>query len=154
MLKKILTTGVAALGLLLTMQASAHQSNNHHNGRDNNRYHKPTKPVFSVNRAQTLQARLINKGVQNRSLTKYEERKLRQEQKDIAHLEHKYLRGGLQSWERNTLEKRLKKANKRISSYMNNHERRQVKRKKQYHHHSKTSKHSSGNATFTMWIGK
>ena len=147
MLKKIITTGVAALGLILSMQASAHQSHNH-NDRDSNRYHKPTKPVFSVNRAQTIQARLISNGVKNHSLTRYEEKRLRQEQKEVASLEHKYRRGGLKKWERNTLEKRLKSSYKRIKSYMNNHEYRNVR------HHNKTSRHNSNSGSLTIWLSK
>ena len=151
MLKKIITTGVAVLGLILSMQASAHQS---HNDRDHNRYHKPTKPVFSVNKAQALQARLINNGVKNRSLTRYEEKRLRQEQKELANLEHKYRRGGLKKWERNTLEKRLKSAYKRIKSYTSNHEYRQARHHKQSRHHNKTSRHTSNHGSLTLWIGK
>lgn len=159
MLKQIITTGVAALGLILTMQASAHQSH-HHNGRDNNRYHKPTKPVFNVNRAQSYQATLINSGVKNRSLTRYEENKLRKEQRAIAHLEHQYRRNGLQKWERNTLEKRLKSSSKRIKSYMNNHEYRPArhhkkpKHHKQSRHHHQSSHKNSSNGSFTVWISK
>ena len=159
MLKQILTTGIAALGLMLTMQASAHQSHNGH-GHDKNRYHKPTKPVFSVNRAQSIQATLINNGVKNRSLTRYEETKLRNDQRSIAHLEHQYRRNGLQKWELNALEKRLKSASKRIKSYMNNHEYRPVRHhKKPRHykhsrHHGQSSHKNSSNGSFTVWISK
>ena len=154
MLKKVITTGMAALGLMLSMQATAHQSH-HHNGHDKHRYHKPTKPVFNVNQAQIFQANLINKGVKNRSLTRYEEKKLRLEQKQIAHFEYQYRRNGLQKWERNTLEKRLKSASKRIRSFMSNHEHRRVRHhKKPNRHHGQISHQHSGNSSFTLWISK
>ena len=146
MFKKIMTAGVAVLGLVLTMQASAHHS------RDNHRNHKPSKPVFSVNKAQSIQANLIHRGVKNRSLTRFEEKKLRQEQNIIAHLERKYRHNGLQRWERNTLETRLKSSAKRIKSFMNNREYRHVRHHKKPRHHKHTSHHRSNNGTATLWI--
>lgn len=152
MITKIISTGLVALGLLVSGQASAHQSHIHHD-RDKSRHHTHATPAFNVDSAQLVQARLISKGVKNRTLTRYEEKKLRKEQKEIAHLEYKYRKNGLQSWERKTLKKRLQASRDRIYAYMNNREYRRANHKRMSHSHNKTSKHMTGSATFTLWIG-
>ena len=158
MLKQTLITLLAITSLVASVQASAHQDNNRGHGARH--WHqpqpKPVVPKFRINAAQARQAALINQGVQNRSLTRYEEKRLRDQQAGIARLEHRLRHAGLTKWERNTLKNQLIASRKLIKSYMNNHEHR----KPRHHHHrghnthgNTTWNHSSRSGSFSISIG-
>ena len=159
MLKQTLVSLLAITSLSLSIQANAHQEHNRH-GDGRHHWHqpapKPIKPKFNVNAAQSHQAALINNGVKNRKLTRYEEQRLRQQQANIARLEHKLRHAGLTKWERNTLKHKLAASNRLIHSYLNNREYRKDRRNHRRGHHGHndiTWKKSTNHGSFSITIG-
>lgn len=163
MLKQTLVSLLAVTSLTLSIQANAHQDNRH--GVSRHHWHQPApKPVpkFNINAAQARQAALINAGVKNRKLTRYEEKRLRDQQASIARLEHKLRHAGLNHWERKTLKQKLTASKHLIHSYLNNREYRKVRHNHRGHgghggHHNHGNniiwkKHTNG-GTFSISIG-
>ena len=151
MLKQSLITVLTTAGFLLSANAFAHS--NHHN--HSHTWVKP-KSAYNVDAAQAKLNSLIQKGINNRTLTRYEEDKAKRKLKEIANLEHQYRKGGLQRWELKTLKQHLEASERQIYSYLNNAEYRRVKHKRQHHprpHHHKSGHRNSG-GSFTVWISK
>lgn len=83
-----------------------HDSRHHHDG---------FGPVSGIDRRQHLQQRRIVQGIRSGELTPFEARQLRQEQREIRHMERRYLADGRLSpaeWRR--IDHELDQANRNI----------------------------------------
>lgn len=169
MLKQFIITGVAAAGLMLTAQSSAHQSHNapriHHGHGHSHHQPAPRPPKFRVNKEQREQAMMIKQGVKTCQITPHEAQKLYAQQNRIKKAEKRMRRDGLQRWERNKLKARLKKARVRINRFTQNADNcRPIRwrhsdghREHNNHGHNNhghsTWSHTSGNGSFSITIG-
>ena len=127
MFRKILITGIASIGLISAMQASAHTVHKHSN---NHHHNAPApKPSYNITVNINLLLTLITNGVRNNSLSHNEERLCRQDYARITQLRTNYNRGGLQHHEHRQLETHIRNAQKRVRDYSHNGERRVIKKK-------------------------
>ena len=167
MIKQVLITGIATAVLMLSATASAHQGggsvtvwNNaghghHHNVKPKRRH----KPKFNVNQEQRQQAVMIKQGIKTCQITPAEAAKLKKQQKRIKKAERGMRSNGLQKWERNALQKRLKNARIRINRFTKNRDRcgrgHGKKRNKRHgNNHNNTSwNFSNGHGSFSINIG-
>jgi len=165
MIKQVLITSIAAAGLLLSAQASAHgvQTDHHVNGEPAiswNHSHNtkparrpaPKRKKYNVNKEQRQQATMIAQGVRTCQITPREAGKLNRQQARIRKAERRMRKDGLQRWERMNLKNRLHKARVQINSLTKNskqcgraNKKRRGGRKHQHSHGSKHHKHSNGN---------
>jgi len=164
MIKQALITSIAAAGLLLSAQASAHSGsvtiwkNNSHIHNDHGRHihsapprrHAP-KPKYNVNKEQRQQAIMIQQGIKKCLITPSEAAKLNKKQNRIKKAERRMRKDGLQHWERMKLKKRLHNARVQINRLTKNGKkcgrRGHGSRKRGYHHShgSNHHNHSNGN---------
>ena len=172
MIKQALITSIAAAGLLLSAQATAHgvQSDYHVNGEPAISWnHSHAKPVrrpapkrkkYNVNREQRQQATMIAQGIKTCQITQREAAKLNKQQKRIKKAERRMRKDGLQRWERMKLKTRLHNARVRINEFTKNSKKcgRANKKRRGGHsyshsHGSKHHKHSRGNHfhTHSSW---
>ena len=164
MIKQVLITSIAAAGLLLSAQASAHSNggsvtiwkNNASHGHGHSHHAKPVrrpapKPKYNVNREQRQQATMIQQGIQKCLITPREAAKLNKQQKRIKKAERRMRKDGLQRWERMKLKQRLHTARVQINRLTKNNKkcgRRGHGSKKRGYNHSHGSNHhnhSNGN---------
>ena len=90
--------------------------NNWNNGRNNN--------WMSIDQRQAMLDRRIDQGVRSGQLTRAEARTLRNEFRDIARLEVRYRRDGLQNWERADLDARFDRLSYRVQAERRDYDRR------------------------------
>lgn len=154
MLKQVVITGIAAMGLMLSVQASAHQSSSHtvrinhgHSG-----HHKPAKPPkFRVNREQREQANMIKQGIKTCQITPQEATKLNAQQNRIKKAERRMRKDGLQRWERSKLKQRLHNARVNINRLTKNAKNCRSKRwnRSNNHHRGNANRHHNNHVTGT-----
>lgn len=162
MIKQVLITSIAAAGMLLSAQATAHNStgngstvwNNYTHGHNSHGRHvnptpvrRPAPPKFNVNREQRQQATMIKQGIKNCRITPREANKLNNQQNRIKNAERRMRKGGLQHWERMKLKKRLHKARVQINRLTKNGEkcRRGGHKRRHQHNHGGNHNHSHSN---------
>lgn len=158
MLKQVVITGIAAMGLMLSVQASAHQSNSHtvrinhgHSG-----HHQPVKPPkFRVNREQREQANMIKQGIKTCQITPQEARKLNAQQNRIKKAERRMRKDGLQHWERSKLKQRLHNARVNINRLTKNAKNCRPKRwnrsNAHHGHHGNANRRHNNNHVTGTW---
>lgn len=163
MIKHVLITGIATAALLLSATASAHKGgsvtvwNNASHGHNHHvkPKHRP-KPKFRVNKEQRQQAVMIQQGIKTCQITPAEAAKLKKQQKRIEKAERRMRSDGLQSWERNKLQARLKNARIQINRLTKNRDRcgRGHKRNKRHGQRHNTSwNFSNGHGSFSINVG-
>ena len=168
MIKQALITGIATAALLLSATASAHNSgssviiwNNAGHGHTHNVQPKRIhKPKFRINQEQRQQAVMIQQGIKTCQITPAEAAKLNQQQKRIKKAERGMRSNGLQRWERNALQTRLKNARIRINRFTKNRDRcgrghgHGHKRNKRHGNKHNTSwNFSNGHGSFSISLG-
>lgn len=154
MLKQIVITGVAAAGLILSAQASAHQNNNHTSHINNGHSHHQPAPrpaKFNVNREQRQQATMIRQGINTCQITPKEAKKLKSDQKRINKMEKRMRRDGLQKWERNKLKTVLHTARVKINRLTKNAKNCRPTRWNSSHGHNGNAHHSNNNRGNSTW---
>lgn len=102
MIKQIAITVLSVSALLVSYQASAHNT------------------ASEIDKQQSEQAAMIAQGMKTCQLTAKEAKALKTVQYEIAALEKKYRYGGLQSWELNTLTSKLHTARVEINKLTKN----------------------------------
>lgn len=102
MIKQIAITVLSVSALLVSYQASAHNT------------------ASEIDKQQSEQATMIAQGMKTCQLTPTEAKSLKTIQSGIAALETKYRHGGLQSWELNTLTSKLHNARVEINKLTKN----------------------------------
>lgn len=166
MIKQVLITSIAAAGLLLSAQASAHSSggevtvwNNSAHGHTHKHHVKKVRrapPRYNVNNEQHQQATMIAQGIKTCQITPKEAAKLNKKQSKIRKAERRMRKDGLQHWERMKLKTRLHNARVQINRLTKNgkqcgrraHKRSHKGHTKRSYHHShghNQHKHSNGN---------
>ena len=153
MIRNIIITSVAAAGLLLSAQASAHNSNNvtwkngaHGHGHSHNvKPQKRRAPKFRVNKEQREQAQMIKQGIKTCQITPSEAKTLNKQQNRINKAERKMRKDGLRRWERQKLKQRLHNARVQINKLTKNRKkcgRHNKKRRHGQNHSHNGNKHS------------
>ena len=165
MLKQLVITGVAAAGLILSAQASAHQNNNHTARVNNGHSHHqpaPRRAKFNVDKEQRQQANMIRQGINTCQITPKEAKRLRSDQKRINKMEKRMRRDGLQKWERNKLKTILHTARVKINRFTKNAKNCRPTHRNSSHgnhgnnnhaHGNRTWSHSSNGGSFSITIG-
>ena len=164
MIKQLFITGIAATGILLSAQSSAHNGNSgtiwnnsvHHHKHLHKVRRPAPKPIkFRINKEQRKQAAMIQQGIKNCRITPREANRLNNRQNRIKALERKMRRDGLQRWERKDLKKRLHNARTQINKLTNNRKRcnRYGNKRHQHSHGHNHHQHTHGNRfhTHTSW---
>lgn len=163
MLKQVIITGITAAGLLLSMQASAHQVNSHGSRVNNNHSHNNYQPVrrapppFNVNKEQREQATMIAQGVKTCQITPKEAQALYAQQNRIKKAEKRMRRDGLQNRERNTLKQRLHNARVKINNFTKNAKNCRPTRWNNSHGHrgnAHRSNNGRGHSTLNLSSGR
>jgi len=159
MLKTMIITSMAAAGLMLSAQVSAHQSDRTvrwHNSHSHSHHHQP--PKFRVNKEQREQAMMIRQGIKTCQITPQEASRLYNQQNRIKRAEQRMRRDGLQKWERNKLKKRLHRARININRLTKNgktcwhHNRHRPYGHNDHHHGSSTWNLGSGKGSISISI--
>jgi len=163
MIKQMLITSIAAAGLLLSVQATAHSGgsatvwNNSSHSHNNNGNHHSTrrhapKPKFRVNREQRQQATMIQQGIKTCQITPSEAARLNARQAKIKKAERRMRKDGLSYAESMKLKKRLHNARVQINRLTKNGKkcgRGGHKRRHNHSHGSNNHMHSNGNQYHT-----
>lgn len=164
MIKQVLITGIATAALLLSATATAHQgggsvtiwNNAGHGHHHNVKPKRKHKPKFNVNKEQRQQAVMIQQGIKTCQITPAEAAKLKKQQKRIKKAERRMRSDGLQGWERNKLQQRLKNARIRINRFTKNRDRCGRGHKRNKRHGNRHNTHwnfSNGHGSFSISLG-
>ena len=166
MIKQVLITGITAVGLLLSAQATAHNQggqgtfwNNSAHGHGHNGHAQPQRRKFRVNREQREQAGMIRQGIRTCQITPREADRLNKQQNKINRAERRMRRGdGLQRWERQQLKQRLHNARVQINRLTKNRKTCNRHRGHNNHNGGHRNNHSSwnfsnGHGSFSINVG-
>ena len=155
MIKQFIISSVAAAGLLVSAQATAHNTggtvvwNNSAHGHSHSHHVKPQRraPKFRVNKEQREQAQMIKQGIKTCQITPAEAKILNKQQKRINKAESRMRADGLQRWERQKLKQRLHNARVQINKLTKNNKKcgRKNKRKHSFKHSHNGKHHSHAN---------
>lgn len=162
MIKQVLITSIAAAGLLVAAQASAHNSGgtvtvwkNSNASSHGHKHHvkkvRRAPPKYNVNKEQRQQAAMIKQGIQTCQITPKEAKKLNERQARIKKAERRMRSDGLSYNESMKLKKRLHNARVQINKLTQNANKcgRGHKKHSQGHGHGHShggNKHSHTNS--------
>lgn len=129
MIKQVLITSIAAAGLLVAAQASAHNSGgtvtvwknaNNHGHKHHVKKVRRAPPKYNVNKEQRQQAAMIKQGIKTCQITPSEASKLNARQAKIKKAERRMRSNGLSYSESMTLKTRLHNARVQINKLTKN----------------------------------